>query len=297
MSTIRWSWPGGRRWRWLVGLPMLLLLACAGGGAREGDDRAFQMWFDKGRAYLERGNAQMALPALQQANRLQPDHGEVLALLGLAYDQMDRPVQALEALEEAHRLRPRETRWLNNLGVARLRVHAVSCAEREAPGCQRLLEQAEEALQSALQVSDLRAPEGVWFNLALVYKQRGQTDRMVAALEKALALSGQHLPARLELAEHYRVTGRPELARQHLRGALAAHPDQVVVLEQLVDTFFVARRQGEAGQSGAVALAGMLSSGERGELRSWLSRILALSPGTEAARRAAQRLLLLGRQE
>ena len=257
------------------------------------------MLFDKGRAYLERGNVPMALPALQQANRLQPGHAELLILLGLAYDQAERPVQALEALEEAHRLRPSDGDLNNNVGVARLRVYTVTCPTPTQPGCQPLLEQAETAFQTALQDPALHAPEGVWFNLALLHKQRGQEGPMLAALDRALAINSHHLPAQLAMAEHYRLVGHIDRERQYLRNALAAYPDQVVVLERLVASFLGASAADNAPSAGASQRTGHipspapLSPEERAEVRSWLTRILSLAPGTEAAQRASQRVLLL----
>ncbi|MEO5339035.1 MAG: hypothetical protein H7837_00760 [Magnetococcus sp. MYC-9] len=269
----------------------LLLAACAGG--RGEDPQEFQMLFDKGRAYLERGNPRMALPALQQANRLRPGNAELLTRLGLAYDQSGLPLQAMESLEEAQRLRPEDVQVNNNLGVARLRVHAASCGDLQEKSCQRLLDQAEEALQTAIRVASASstAPavplEGLWFNLALLYKQRGQEAPMVAALESSLAVSSHHLPARLELADHYRSQARTDLERQQLRSALAAFPDHVVLLERLVDSFLGGRSPPAAGS------VATLAPGERTEVRALLSRILALAPGTEAAHRASQRILLL----
>lgn len=265
-----------------------MLVGCAGDG---GHAHEFQTLFDKGRAYLERGNAPMALSALQKANQLQPGHAPLLTALGLAYDQMGQPLQALESLEAAHRLQPNDGNLNNNLGVARLRVHAVSCVERADADCLRWLDQAEEAFRAALQDTTLKGPENVWFNLALLHKQRGETDPMVVALEKTLELSTHHLAARLVLAEHYREMRRFDLERQQLRGALAIRPDHVAVLERLIDSFF------STGRSGTVELSPDLTPGERVELRALLSHIRSLAPGTHGAERASQRILLLDKNE
>ncbi|MBF0162191.1 MAG: tetratricopeptide repeat protein [Magnetococcales bacterium] len=282
--------------RWPVVLGCALLLGCTTGPGLEKEEQEFQTLFDKGKAYLERGNPQMALPALQQANRLQPGNVALLARLGLAYDQVGRPLQALESLEEAHRLRPDDSGLNNNLGVARLRVYTLSCAETpESSGCPALLEQAERALQAALQGATQggRQEEGVadiWFNLALLYKQRGQEPPMVTALEKALEINGHHLPARLELAEHHHGKRHFDLEKQQLRHALAAHPDQVAVMERLADALF-ALRPGAAADP-----ATSLTPGELTELRTLLSRIVTLAAGTEASQRASQRILLLDKR-
>lgn len=265
----------------------IVLMGCVGGG---GNSHEFQTLFDKGRAYLERGNAPMALSALQQANQLQPGHGALLTSLGLAYDQMGQPVQALESLEAAHRLQPNDGNLNNNLGVARLRVHAVSCMKREDAVCLSWLDQAQEAFRAALQDTTLKTPENVWFNLALLHKQRGQMDQMVMALEKTLEISSHHLAARLELAKYYHTMRRFDLERQQLRGALAIRPDHVEVLERLIDSFF------STNQLGALELSPDLTLGERVELRTLLSHTRSLAPGTDAADRASQRILLLDKK-
>ncbi|MBF0461529.1 MAG: hypothetical protein HQL87_09050 [Magnetococcales bacterium] len=270
----------------------LLLTACAGGKGM--DDPTFQTLFDKGRAYLERDNVAMALPALQQANQLQPGHVELLTLLGVAYDRAGRPVQALDALEEAHRLQPADGNLNNDLGVARLRLYAASCAHGEETECQTLLDQAEVSFQAALQDPALHLPEDVWFNLALLYKQRAQERAMVTALEKALAISSHHLPAQLELAEYAHQKGYLDLERQLLRRALATYPDHLVVLKRLVNSFLGTPAQdAPSSAAGVTRLSPDLSPGERAEVRSFLVRILAVAPETDAAQRASQQILLL----
>lgn len=261
---------------------LLWILSACAGTERLSEGQAFQLLFDKGRAYLERGNPQMALPALRRANTLQPGNAALLSMLGLAYDQVGRPVQALEALEEAHRLQPDTGmgHLNNNLGVARLRAHTACVAERKKL-CHTLLDQAEEAFEAALQDASMRVPEEVWLNRALLYKRRGYLRQMVAALKYALKIKSDYLPARLELAKYYRTMRRPDLEKRHLRKALANNPENLSVLEALIDVLWLSRSS--FNQEEEVL----------GEVRTLLSRVLSLAPGTKAAQRASQRLLLL----
>ncbi len=268
-------------------MAVLLLGACTT-GRDEGGEREVAMLLDKGRAYLQRGNAEMALFSLQRAQQLQPHQVEVLTLLGLAYDRVDRPLQALESLQAAQRLQPAGGELNNNLGVACLRVHALTCQNGTSEeGCRRLLEQAGAALQRALADPALRAPEDVYYNLALLARQRGEEEqKYLDLLLRALAIRPHFLAARLALAESYRQMGRADLERQQLRQALAAYPDQVEVLQRLVESY---RWSGK----GAGRLLDGVTGQERLELHTWLSRIQALSPGSEWAQRAAQRRALL----
>ncbi|MBF0184456.1 MAG: hypothetical protein HQM06_08710 [Magnetococcales bacterium] len=269
---------------WGVVSLALLLAACATGESDK--QRELHLLLDKGRAYLERGNAPMALHSLQQAERLQPQQVEVLTLLGLAYDRTDQPLLALSSLEEAYRLQPGGGALRNNLGVARLRVYTATCGDALREECSRLLRLAEEDMRAALHDPQLRAAEEVYYNLALLYKQRGQQSEQWTALQQALAHRPHFLPAYLELADYYREAGQRERERQQLRTALAAHPDQVVVLQKLVESYRWS--EGSAGQ-----LLDEVTGKERLELHAWLSRILALAPGSAWAQRAAQRIWLL----
>jgi Tfp pilus assembly protein PilF len=266
---------------------LLLLSACAA-GQEENSAREVTLLLDKGRAYLQRDNAEMALLSLQRAQQLQPNQVEVLTLLGLAYDRVDRPLQALESLQAAQRLQTAGGDLNNNLGVACLRVHALTCQNgMPAEECRRLLEQAGAALQRALTDPALRAPEEVYYNLALLARQRGEEEqKYLELLHRALAIRPHFLAARLALAESYRQVGRAALERQQLRQALAAHPDQLEVLHRLVESY-------RWSDKGAGRLLDEVTGQDRLELRTWLSRIRALSPGSEWAQRAAQRMALL----
>lgn len=256
-----------------------ILTACAGGKTPEVEHSPFQVLFEKGRAYLERGNAPMALPALAQANVLQPGNPTLLAMLGLAYDSVGRSAQAVAVLEEARRLQPKEGNLSHNLGVAYLHAHA-GCELEQGKQCQAWLDKADQALQEALQDDSLRRPEEVWLNRALLYKRREHWRQMVVALEKSLEISDLFLPARLELANYFHTFHRPELEKHHLRLALTAHPDEIAVLEPLADALLLPD----------------CSARDKVEARSYLARILSLAPDSDAARRASQRLLLLDKE-
>ena len=260
-------------------LIVFFLTACAGDKTPALEHSTFQVLFEKGRAYLERGNAPMALPALVQANVLQPDNPTLLAMLGLAYDSVGRSAQAVAVLEEARRLRPNEGSLSHNLGVAYLHVHS-DCMLEQEKRCQAWLDKADLALEEALQDRLLRRPEEVWFNRALLYKRREYWRQMVVALEKSLEKRDDFLPARLELANFFHTMHRPELEKHHLRMALTAYPDEVAVLEPLADALLLPNG----------------SPRDKVEARAYLERILSLAPDTDVARRASQRLLLLDKE-
>lgn len=254
-------------------LVMLFLVACATDGGVVHNPE-FQVLFEKGRAYMRRGNARMALPALQDANRLHPGHVPLLRLLGVAYDQVERPLQALATLEEAHQLQPESGELNNNLGVARMRL-LEDCSDFRVQHCRQVWGKAEEAFVQALQDKSLTNPEEVWFNRALLYKRRDYLRQMVRALQRSLAINARYLPARMALIDYYGEMQRPYVQQDHLRLALRFYPDNVVVMQRLAQSLT------------------LTDLWDMTEVRSILKHIGRLAPGTHAAKWAAERLIRL----
>ncbi|MBF0271208.1 MAG: tetratricopeptide repeat protein [Magnetococcales bacterium] len=239
------------------------LVAGCGGGPQPGtgEGESFPIALKKGRAYLERGVPEMALPALRRARELRPDDADVLLLLGMAYDQSGRPVQALEALEAARRIRPGDGRIHNNLGVALMRLDR--------------LDEARESFQMALSDLQFPTPEEVHFNLALLYKRQGSPRAMENALEQGLRVKPGYVPALLELAEHHRAMGRLDLEQKRLLRVLEEAPAHRMAMERMV---------GSLEQEGRAM-----------ETVEWLRKIRALDPSGRAGRRATEKLTILER--
>ncbi|MBF0342515.1 MAG: tetratricopeptide repeat protein, partial [Magnetococcales bacterium] len=230
----------GLAWLALVGV---VVAGCAGGPERGADEgESFPIALKKGRAYLERGVPEMALPALRRARELRPDDADVLLLLGMAYDQSDRPVQAVEVLEQARRIRPGDGRIQNNLGVACLRLDR--------------LEDARVAFDAALGDGNLATPEEVHFNRGLLFRRLGALRDMETALEQALRARPGYVPALLEMAAYHREMGRLDLEQKRLRRVLEEMPSHLTAMERL---------------------AGSLEQESRfAEVREWLKKIRAL---------------------
>ncbi|MBF0213366.1 MAG: tetratricopeptide repeat protein [Magnetococcales bacterium] len=249
---------------WSLGMVVLLgvLAGCAGGpDPGNGEGESFPISLKKGRAYLERGVPDMALPALRRARTLRPDDAEVLLLLGMAYDQSGRPVQSLEALEEARRLRPGDGRILNNLGVALMRLDR--------------LDEAREVFREALADGQFPTPEEVHYNLALLHRRQGSLRAMEQALEQALRIKPGHVPTLMELAEQHRALGRLDLEQKRLRRVLEEVPTHLTALERLV--------------------ASLEQEGKTRESVEWLRKIRALDSSGRAGRRAMEKLMILER--
>lgn len=245
------------RCRWLGGL-CLLLSACATTPTQGSVDTvSFDVLLRKGDAYLHRGNPQMALLALERAEKLKPDHLGLLTRLGVAYDQTDQTGRALAVWRHAHALAPSQGAISHNLGVALMRLES--------------LEEAEQAFDEALQDSTFLDQDETCYNMALIHQRRGDHRAMEAWLQKALLLEPDHLPAHRLLAEHYREMRRPDLEEKHLRHILTVAPKDLPSLERLVLLYL---------QSGPQA-------GRRGLAEPLLRRIEAAAPGSDSAQKAA----------
>lgn len=71
-----------------------------------------------GRAHIGRGQAFHALEPLRKAAALAPKDWRAQSLIGIAYDQTDRPADAREAWAAALRLSPDNTAVLTNMGLS-----------------------------------------------------------------------------------------------------------------------------------------------------------------------------------
>ena len=256
--------PRSRTWLLPALFGLLALLAGCAGTPEEGPDlERYETLMSKGRAYMKRGNARMALPSLMEARRIKADDVELFALLGVAFDRMGRPVQSLEALEQAQRLQPDNGGIRNNLGVALMR--------------QDRLDEAEKQFQAALADKSFPTPEEIHFNMALLHKRRGRIREMQATLEQALRVNANFQPARLELADHFRDLGQHAAEQEQLRKALMVDEKNLDLMERLALSY--------------------LKSGNRAQALPVLKRVLTLAPpGTDTSRRVNRQLATLGNE-
>lgn len=186
-------------------------------------DEELQISAYKGKAYMERKNPQMALPSLRRVQELEPDNVENLVLLASAYYLLDRPLQSLATFERALALRSESGDIHNRLGLVLLRLKRVEEAERHF----------------ALALNDPRYlnPEEAYLNLALMEKDRQNSESMVTLLKKALRIKPNHVSSHLELARHYHLAGEFVLEQEHLNAILAVESDLVPVMNKLAQSY------------------------------------------------------------
>jgi tetratricopeptide (TPR) repeat protein len=257
----------------------------------------------QGVAALEMGNWQQAEVLLQQALQASPDDAETHRYLAEALWNRGATDRALSHISDAARLDPADAALAVRAGEMALEVGAHHDALRRAEQAighnpqlasawllrgrafWRLnnLDRATADLQRALEL----APEdsAALFDLALVYRQRGQAARSLATLhnlldtyppgeEPQVALMWEGLTL-LEMQ-------RPHQAVESLQAAARRQPANADVFYRLAQAQFSAGRFSEATQAAEQALAVDRAHQPSREL---LTQLAASTPAAEAQRR------------
>lgn len=177
----------------------------------------------RGMAALEDGRPHEAEAHLSRAVQAAPDHARAWYLLGLSQLKQDKIGPATDSLQRARLLQPGAFFILLTLAEA-----------------QRRAGQPDAALDSYKRALSCRVDESLldqaYAGLGEIYLERGQADRAVRELRKAVAASGGddlQLLGQLGLAQLR--AGDQDLARQSLSRAAAAPVPSAEVLLGLVD--------------------------------------------------------------
>ncbi len=169
-------------------------------------------YYRRGEAYRAQNRGDEALTNLREANRLAPDAPEPLVALGDMFAARGEPAQAAAwYAQAAERLRDQDPALLYRLALARYQAGAPTAAQ--------------EPLTRLVARHDTFGE--AHYLLGLVYRDTGQSpDAAIAALEQAVRVAPTLTPAREELADLYRATGRPvdEMRQLH---ALAESDNQI----------------------------------------------------------------------
>jgi Flp pilus assembly protein TadD len=136
----------------------------------------FQRLLSTGASLLEQGDAQAAIPILEQAYHLDTASVPVLINLGGAYVVTGKQKKAISLLEAARDAEPDNTMIWINLGAAYLGNPVLASPQQQ--------EMAIIAFENALD-KDPDAPN-VYYNLGLIHVDRGDTASAEASFRAAL---------------------------------------------------------------------------------------------------------------
>jgi len=179
---------------------------------------------NKSQDLLAKGETQQAIELLEALLVSKSEHGQALIVLGAAYMQHHQPQKALDAFERALRLRGADPHALVGHGTA---LVALGRYDLAAASLGR-------AVQEAGGDRDVLAD--AYRGLGIAWRRRGDLDKAIRELRKAVAEDGDDLETRAALGEALIADGGPyDEALRHLERATAgksgAHgPEKAPVL-------------------------------------------------------------------
>ena len=146
----------------------------------------FEQLFRKGTQLLHQGKAKEARPFLEQAHKLKSDHMDAALNLSGAYILTKKFRTAVAILEPLGEQYPDEAMIWTNLGAAYLGNPVLARSEEQL--------RAIEAFEKALAVNPV-APN-VAYNIALIYRDRKETDKAIIWFKKAIQANPNDKDAR-----------------------------------------------------------------------------------------------------
>jgi len=176
------------------------------------------------------GQVDQALALYQQLLSAEPDHPDLLNLVGAAYINLNDFPRALTHLQRAVAVQADHAGAHENLGVLW--------------GKQANYPEAIASFRRALAVNPNSA--GAWLNLAGALRRSGQTDDAIEALRKVTQLNPQAVRAHRELTELLLQSNRPHEAVPHLRALVTLAPQEPRHAFELADALARCRQTDQA---------------------------------------------------
>jgi tetratricopeptide (TPR) repeat protein len=147
---------------------------------------SFNELFQQGTTLLHRGQVNEALPLLQQAHQLEPDHVDAGINLAGAYILHKQFKQAVAILEPLRQLAPDNAMIWTNLGAAYLGNPVLARDEQQ--------QQAIAAFEQALALN--AAAPSVAYNIGLIYRDRQDTEQAIHWFRRAVQSNPRDKDAR-----------------------------------------------------------------------------------------------------
>ncbi|MCP4361899.1 MAG: tetratricopeptide repeat protein [Chloroflexi bacterium] len=136
----------------------------------------FDVSFQQGTTLLHEGKHLQALPLLEQAHELEPDHADVALNLSGAYILAKKFKKAVPILEKLGQQYPQNSMIWTNLGAAYLGNPILARDEEQV--------QAIAAFEHALQINPV-APN-VAYNIGLIYRDRRENEKAISWFRRAI---------------------------------------------------------------------------------------------------------------
>jgi tetratricopeptide (TPR) repeat protein len=148
-------------------------------------------YFGRGTKLLHQGNAGEAIPLMEKAHSMKPDHVDVAINLGGAYILAGKFKRAVALLEPLSEREPDNPMVWTNLGAAYLGNPVVARDQEQ--------QRAIAAFERALEIRP--AAPSVAYNIGLIYHDRQETEKAAAWFRQAIKDDANDDHARLMLAK------------------------------------------------------------------------------------------------
>lgn len=166
-------------------------------------------WMELAKAENAKGHVVATMNAMNKAAEVSPNDGELAAVLGFNYINLDRAAQAIPPLQRAAKLLPQDYFVQSQLGYCFLVTGKVGTAITY--------------LERGATLNSKYGP--VWQHLGVAYQKQGRHRDAVVALEKATQLLPSSPLSWKHLAEAYQATGRsPDAQRAAARAQKLGAP-------------------------------------------------------------------------
>ncbi len=156
------------------------------------DSRDGYSWMELAKAENSMGHTGATLNAMSKAAEVSPKDGELAAVIGFSYINLNQVPQAIPSLQRAARLLPNDYLVQSQLGY-----------------CLLTTGQTKAAIGYLQRGASLNSRYGyVWEHLGIAYKKQGRNGDAVIALENATRLLPSSALSWKHLADVYQATGR-----------------------------------------------------------------------------------------
>jgi tetratricopeptide (TPR) repeat protein len=179
----------------------------------------YRAQLEQAQALLHEGKAGEAIEVLEALLTAKSEHGQALIVLGEAHLMNRAPAKAVEAFERGLKLRPGDPSALVGHGMA---LVGVGKYELASSSLSRAVAEA---------VGDRAILADAYRGLGVAWRRRGDLDKAIRELRKAVTEDGDDVDARAALGEALVADGGPyDEALRHLERAAAAEPPPALAL-------------------------------------------------------------------
>ncbi|SNZ02817.1 type IV pilus biogenesis/stability protein PilW [Persephonella hydrogeniphila] len=173
----------------LTGIAVLIFTSCAPKVQKEEISQNARYYYKIGLSYLNSGNNSQALYYLNRAYQINPEDPEILNALGIAYSNVGEFEKAKKFFLKAIEKNPDKAETYTNLGALLAR--------------EKQYDKALWYFQKAAENPSYMKKDIAFYNIALIYKQKGNMKLYEENLKKAISYNAFLLPAYVSLGDYY----------------------------------------------------------------------------------------------